>query len=215
MIRRLLLVPLLLLFSSPTWALNDAQANQVAAIATRWAQIQYQTPARLRADEFEKLAAQTNALTQAQPDAAEAWIWYGIVLSSWAGAKGGFSALGKVKQARAALQKSLEIDASALDGSAYTSLGALYDEVPGWPISFGDSHEAEKLLRKALDLNPSGIDTLYFWGDHLYRQDRFADARDALRKAKRAPPRPGRQLADEGRRKDIDALLIQVEKKLN
>jgi tetratricopeptide (TPR) repeat protein len=113
------------------------------------------------------------------------------------------------------LQKSLEIDPTALDGSGYTSLGALYDEVPGWPIGFGDSHEAEKLLRKALDLNPSGIDTLYFWGDHLYRQDRYADARDALLKAKLAPPRPGRELADAGRRKDIDALLLDVEKKLN
>lgn len=213
--RRWFLLPLLLLLGSSTWALDDAQAKQVGDIAARWAQIQYEIPAKLKADEFEKLAAQSDALTQAEPSAAEAWIWYGIVLSSWAGAKGGLGALGKAKEARAALQKSLEIDASALDGSAYTSLGALYDEVPGWPIGFGDSREAEKLLRKALDLNPSGIDTLYFWGDHLYRQDRYADARDALLKAKRAPLRPGRELADAGRHKDIDALLVDVQKKLN
>jgi len=213
--RQLFWLPLLVLLSSTTWAIDDTQTNPVADIAQRWAQIQYETPAKQKADEFEKLAAQSDALTQARPNAAEAWIWYGVVLSSWAGAKGGLGALGKAKEARAALQKSLEIDATALDGSGYTSLGALYDEVPGWPIGFGDSHEAEKLLRKALDLNPSGIDTLYFWGDHLYRQDRYADARDALLKAKQAAPRPGRELADAGRRKDIDALLIDVEKKLN
>jgi tetratricopeptide (TPR) repeat protein len=213
--RRSLFLPLLLLVSAGAWAVESAQSNPVADIAQRWAQIQYETPEKLKAEEFEKLAAQSDALTQAQSNAAEAWIWYGIVLSSWAGAKGGFGALGKAKEARVALQKSLEIDPTALDGSGYTSLGALYDEVPGWPIGFGDSHEAEKLLRKALDLNPSGIDTLYFWGDHLYRQDRYADARDTLLKAKRAAPRPGRELADAGRRKEIDALLANVEKKLN
>jgi tetratricopeptide (TPR) repeat protein len=177
--------------------------------------VQYKTPANERAAEFEALAAQSSAVTTAQPNSADAWIWYGVVLSSWAGAKGGLGALGKAKEARAALEKSLLLDAAALDGSAYTSLGALYDEVPGWPLGFGDAHEAEKLLRKALDLNPAGIDTLYFWGDHLYRQDRYAEARDVLLKAKQAPPRPGRELADEGRRGDIDALLRNVEKNLN
>jgi hypothetical protein len=47
----------------------------------------------------------------------------------------------------------------------------LYDRVPGWPIGFGDSDNAEQSLKQALPLNPTGIDSLYFWGDHLYRQN--------------------------------------------
>lgn len=69
------------------------------------------------------------------------------------------------------------------------------------------------MLRQALALNPTGIDTLYFWGDHLYRQGHYADARAALLKALQAPPRPGRELADQGRRREIDALLQQIKDK--
>lgn len=137
----------------------------------------------------------------------------GIVTSSWAGATGGLGALSKVKAARASLEKALALDPKALQGSAYTSLGALYDRVPGWPIGFGNSDKAEELLRQALQLNPEGIDSNYFWGDHLYRQGHYAQARSALQKALQAQPRPGRELADQGRRGEIDALLKTIKDK--
>ncbi len=199
----------------PAWALDEAGSQRLLSIQQRWAEVQYDTPEKQRAAEFEKLAAQAQAFTQEQPAAAEALIWNGIVLSSWAGAEGGLGALGKAKQSKALLEKALQVDPSALQGSAYTSLAALYDRVPGWPIGFGDADEAEKLLHSALQLNPNGIDSLYFWGDHLYRQGKYAEAKAALLKAKLAAPRPGRELADEGRRREIDALLKDVEHKLN
>ena len=39
---------------------------------------------------------------------------------------------------RRALEQALAIDATALEGSAFTTLGSLYYQVPGWPIGFGD-----------------------------------------------------------------------------
>lgn len=69
------------------------------------------------------------------------------------------------------------------------------------------------MLRKALRLNPEGIDSNYFWGDHLYRQGHYVEARAALQKALQAPPRPGRELADQGRRGEIDALLKTIKDK--
>jgi len=120
-----------------------------------------------------------------------------------------------VKDARTAFETALRLNPKALQGSAYTSLAALYDRVPGWPVGFDDADKAEALLKQALVLNPEGIDTLYFWGDHLYRQKRYAEARQALLKALQAPSRPGRETADAGRRQDIDALLKDVERKLN
>ena len=200
---------------SSAWALDDAGAQRLLSIQQRWAEVQYNTPEKQRAAEFEKLAAQTLAFTAEKPEAAEAWIWNGIVVSSWAGAEGGLGALGKAKQSKASLEKALQLDPAALQGSAYTSLAALYDRVPGWPIGFGDSDEAQTLLKSALALNPNGIDSLYFWGDHLYREGQYPEAKAALLKAKLAAPRPGRELADEGRRRDIDALLKDVEHKLN
>ena len=200
------------LLASP-FALAD-DGHRLAQIQQRWAEIQYRLPAAQKASAFEQLAGEARAFTQAEPQSAPALIWQGIVLSSWAGAQGGLGALGKVKEARSDLEQALKLDPTALQGSAYTSLAALYDRVPGWPIAFGDESEADRLLQQALALNPEGIDTLYFWGDHLYRQKRYAEARAALLKAQQAAPRPGRELADQGRRGEIAALLKDVDQKL-
>jgi len=203
----------LLALAPLTWALDQAGSQQLANVQQRWAQIQYQTPKDKRADAFEKLAADAATLVHQHPGSAEPLIWDGIVNSSWAGAIGGLGALGKVKSAKASLEAAMKLDPNALQGSAYTSLGTLYDQVPGWPIGFGDSGKADTLLRKALQINPDGIDSNYFWADHLYRQKRYAEATAALDKARKAPPRPGRELADQGRRGDIDALLKAIKDK--
>lgn len=200
--------------SLPAWALDEAGNQRLREVQTRWAQIQYATPEAERAKAFEALAADSAAFTREQPQAAEAWIWRGIVTSSWAGAEGGLGALGKAKQARGFLEQGLALDPQALQGSAYTSLGTLYDRVPGWPIGFGDEAKAQQLLQQALQINPRGIDPLYFWGDHLYRQGHYGEARAALQQALQAEPRPGRELADRGRRGEIETLLRAVDKEL-
>ena len=213
--KKLLACVLLGALSQSVWALDAADQQRLNSIQQSWAHIQYETPEKQRAAAFEQLAVQATHFATERPAVAEAWIWKGIVTSSWAGAEGGLGALGKAKDAKADLEKSLTLDPKALQGSAYTSLAALYDRVPGWPIGFGDSDKAEQLLKQALQLNPEGIDSLYFWGDHLYRQKRYAEARVALLKAQQAAPRPGRETADAGRRKEIAALLVDVNKKLD
>ena len=211
-----LFTALLLTALSPfTWAMDAVDQQRLNAIQTRWAHIQYNLPEEQRPQAFERLATQATAFTHDRPQAAEAWIWSGIVTSSWAGAQGGLGALSKVKAAKVDLEKALDLDPKALQGSAYTSLAALYDRVPGWPIGFGDADKAALLLKQALQLNPTGIDSLYFWGDHLYRQKRYGEARDALQKALLAAPRPGRETADTGRRKEIESVLADINKKLN
>ncbi|UFH50816.1 TRAP transporter TatT component family protein [Pseudomonas sp. KNUC1026] len=210
--KRLLLASLLAV-SPFTWALDQAGTQHLAGLQQRWAAIQYRLPKAQRADALEKLAAEATDFAHQYPGSAEPLIWEGIINSSWAGAAGGLGALSKVKTAKASLERALEMDPNALQGSAYTSLGTLYDQVPGWPIGFGDADKADALLRKALEINPNGIDSNYFWADHLYRQKRYPEATAALHKALQAPPRPGRELADQGRRADIDALLAAIKAK--
>lgn len=185
-------------------------AADIAPLQQRWAEIQYQLPEDQKADAFEALAAEAGQALAQEPDDAPLLIWRGIILSSWAGADGGLGALGKVKEAKSLFEHALQVDPQALQGSAYTSLGALYYQVPGWPIGFGDDEQAEALLKQALALNPDGIDSNYFWGDYLIDQKRYAEARAALLKAQAAAPRPERPLADQGRQAEIRARLDKI-----
>jgi len=187
-----------------------AMDEEVHALQAEWAQIKYQRPAAEQEKAFEALAQAADGVRAKYAGRAEPQIWYGIIAASYAGARGGLGALSVVKRAKKALEQALEIDAKALDGSAYTSLGSLYYQVPGWPLGFGDDDKARELLQRALALNPDGIDPNYFLGDFLYRRGEYEGARRALEKALKARPRPDRQLADEGRRKEIESLLAAM-----
>ncbi|WP_312709321.1 hypothetical protein [Stenotrophomonas sp.] len=182
----------------------------VAQVRDRWAQINYQTPKAQREAAFAALSKQAAQARQAAPRDAGALIWEGIVLSSLAGEKGGMGALSLVKQARADFEAALKLDPQALDGAAYTSLGALYYQVPGWPLGFGDDDQARRMLKKGLDIDPNGIDANYFYGDFLRDQKEWVPAQAALQKAVTAPARPGREVADAGRRREAEAKLKDV-----
>jgi len=211
---RTLIIAALGFTALPAFALSDNGQAQLQQLQTRWAEINYETPEKQREAAFATLVTQADAALASEPRAPELLIWRGIILSTQAGAKGGLGALGLVKQAKASLEQALAIDPKALAGSAYTSLGSLYYQVPGWPIGFGDDEQAEKMLKQALAINPNGLDPNYFYGDFLQRQKRYEQARAALEKALAAKDRPGRELADQGRRAEATALLQQVTGKL-
>ena len=86
--------------------------------------------------------------------------------------------------------------------------------MPGWPLGFGDKAQAETYLKKALAINPNGMDPNYLYGDFLFGQGRYRESAQALERALHATPRPNRPLADKGRTREIQALLAQVNSKL-
>jgi len=176
-----------------------------------WAHATYEVAADQRGPALDNLGKEATSLVATHPDDPALLIWQGIILSSYAGEASGFSALGAAKRARTALQKALEIDPNALDGSAYTSLGALYYKVPGWPIGFGDDKKARSYLEQALALNPDGIDPNYFMGEFLLENGDVQDAVLHLNKAMNAPDRAGREVADTGRRQEIRTLLDRIQ----
>jgi tetratricopeptide (TPR) repeat protein len=191
-------------------ALAASGDDAVVALQHDWEVVRYQTPQADRDKRFEALAAKAHAVSEANPNQAAPLIWEGIIVSSWAGEKGGLGALSLVKQAKALYEAAIRIDGSALEGSAYNSLGVLYYKVPGWPIGFGDKDKARELLQKALTLNPNGIDPNFFYGEFLVETKHPDEAVTYLEKALQAPPRPGRQIADAGRREEVRALLDKV-----
>jgi tetratricopeptide (TPR) repeat protein len=192
----------------------DPVLDQLSTLQTEWARIKYQIAdkeAQLEAiHALEEKAAQ---FTASNPSRPEPKIWEGIILSTDAGIVKGMSALPKVEKAKALFEESLRMDPKALDGSAYTSLGSLYYQVPGWPVAFGDDEKAEESLKQALSMNPGGIDPNYFYGDFLLQDGRAVEAKTYLERALAAPDRPGRELADAGRRQEIKAALAKLAEK--
>lgn len=190
---------------------EDPATAAYTALQSRWAEIKYDLPKKEQAAAFEALARSADAAVAAHPEDARILIWRGIVLSTWAGAKGGLGALPLTRRAKADFEAALAQDEAALDGSAHTSLGSLYYQVPGWPVGFGNDDKAREHLSAGLALNPDGIDSNYFWGDFLHQSGDDAAARAALNKALEASPRPGRERADAGRRDEIARLLAELD----
>ena len=188
--------------------------NALSRLQTRWAQINYQLKDKAQLAAYEELLEEADVFVQQDPNNADILIWSGIIKSSYAGAKGGLGALKYAKASKADLEKALSINADALAGSAYTSLGTLYFKVPGWPIGFGDDDKAESLLKKALTINTDGIDPNYFYGEYLRDHHKYADAVRYYEKAQHAPARPGRELADQGRQREIASALADAKKHL-
>ncbi|MDR7093599.1 hypothetical protein [Hydrogenophaga laconesensis] len=187
--------------------------DAVADLQRDWEVIRYQTAASEREKRFEALAAKAHKVSESFSGRSEPLVWEGIILSSYAGEKGGLGALGLVKQAKALYESAIQIDGNALEGSAYNSLGVLYYKVPGWPMAFGDKAKAGELLQKALSINPRGIDPNFFYGEYLVETKQPEKAVAYLEKALQAPARPGRQVADTGRREEARQLLDKIREK--
>ena len=216
-IKSMSLLALIFGFNINVYANTSAQSdfNQaLIALQHQWTQTNYTKDKKIKKNSFIALQEKSTELTTAFPKQAEAWIWHGIIQSSYAGFKGGLGALSFVDDAKDALEKALALDENALQGSAHTSLGILYLKVPGWPVSFGDDDESEKHLKTALQMNPTGIDVNYFLAQFYVEQDEFKKAKEHLVIATSAPARPNRQDADEFRQVEIHALLTQVNKEL-
>lgn len=193
---------------------NMETVSVIHPLQKEWARVKYQVVStEEKLEEIHKLEAQADQIASMYPKDAEVKIWQAIILSTDAGIVKGLSALGKVEKAKTLLEESMAIDAQALDGSAYTSLGSLYYQVPGWPISFGSNKKAEEYLKKALVINPEGIDPNFFYGDFLLQQNRYDEARVYFERALMAKDRVGRDLADAGRRQEIKAALVKLNKK--
>jgi tetratricopeptide (TPR) repeat protein len=211
------LLGLMLVFLSFSNAAFAGMNEDIVQLQKSWEKLKYQTPATSQEKGFEELLEQSKAVSAQYPDQAEPLIWQGIIEATFAGVRNGISgqlaALSLVKNAKNSFDKAIKINPDASNGSAYTSLGSLYYQVPSWPISFGDKQKAKEYLTKGLELNPDGIDSNYFYGDYLYKTGDSSKAEKVLKKALQASPREGREVADEGRKKEINDLLKKIAEK--
>ena len=197
--------------STLTTTASFAASTELQEVQTSWAECQYHTPDKeLKQQCLSEVIQKNSDYLAQQPNDPELTVWLAINKSSLAGAKGGLGALSLVKEAKSLLESVIDNAPQTLDGSAYTSLGSLYYQVPGWPLGFGSNKKAEKMLKKALEINPNGIDPNYFYADFLAQDGRKEEAKQYFNRALQAPQRPDRPLADEGRKMEIQAKLKEL-----
>ena len=191
---------------------DNAQLDEaIRGLQNDWAVIKYQEKNEdTQLAQMKQLATKAASVEAQYPNYAEPKIWHGIILSTQAGMDGGLGALDIASQAKGLLEQAIKINDKALEGSAYTSLGTLYYKAPMWPIAFGDNGKARAYLEQARAINPDGIDPNYFYGDFLVGTGHAKEAIPVLEHALQAAPRPGREVADAGRRQEINASLLKA-----
>lgn len=186
---------------------SSAEMPEVKEIQYEWARLYYLDEfLNVNYRELKALAQKANELAAAHPQNAEALVWNAIVLSTLAEKKGGLGALSLVKEAKLKLEQAEAIDPAVLGGSVYASLGSLYSKVPGWPIGFGSDEEAAKYFKKALAINPQGLDINYFFAEYLADNGEDQLALEYIDKALQAPRMAERPVADAGRREQAQKL---------
>lgn len=196
------------LLTTPAFA-QDLDPS-IKALGEAWAHVTYELPKAQQDDAYTALEAQGSSLIARYPQRAEPRVWQAIILSTHAGEHGGLGGLGMAKRARDLLQEAQKIQPDVLHGSIYTTLGSLYYQVPGWPVGFGDDDKARRFLERALQDDPDGIDSNYFYADFLHRKGDETGAVTHLQKALAAPPRPDQPIADKGRRAQVHKLLDSI-----
>lgn len=189
----------------------DPSVQTLKTLQDEWALIKYQTPDEESQEvAIDNLAKKGKEAVKHFPQSNEIKVWDAIILATKAGIHGGLDALDDAEEAKALLEQVEKVAPRTLDGSVYTSLGSLYFKVPGWPVGFGDNKKAAAYLKKAVALNPRGVDANFFYGEFLLDQGKEAEAKAALQKALKAPACPGREVADAGRKAEVEALLAKI-----
>lgn len=184
-----------------------AYDGELFSLKNRWEHTVTDMPANQRESTLRSLASEAEKIADQHPNEAEVLIWQGIVLASYARERGGLGALGTAGDARDVLERAIKIDPQGGNGSAYVTLGALYDRAPGRPLGFGNSNTAERMFQRALEIRPDGIDVNYYYAAFLKEQGNTQAAREHAQRAVDGAARDNRQATDEALRRDAQALL--------
>lgn len=195
----------------------EAAPPEVAELARSWDHVNFEIPdpaAQIAA--ADALSRQAQAVARTRPGDPGPLIWEAAALLAKADAKHDLASLGLAKQARRLLEQATADGATGSQGAfAYAVLGELYGETPGFPLGFGDRKKARAEFAKAMALAPDDIEVNVLYADFLLDQKNPQGAIDAAKRALNAPPRPGREVGDKGRRDEAAKVIAKAERELN
>jgi len=201
----------------PMSAAADEVTDAVHELEIEWAAANYKTAEDDKEALFKVLVEKSAAVTAKYSDRAEPKIWEAIIRAGYAGAMGGmsslFNAMPQMELGRDLLLEAVNIDESALNGGAYTTLGSFYYMVPGGFIGFGDEEKAEEYLKKAEQIAPENMDLNYYFGDFWMEQKKYKKAIAYFEKVLSHPVIESRPVYSVGRKAEAAEKLAAAKKK--
>ena len=150
-------------------------------------------------------------LVKQYPNRAEALVWHGM---SQAELSATSASLSLVKQARKTLEAAVAITPNAYAVDAYSTLGGMYANVPGFPLAFGDKKIARVNFEKALAINPASIGANVGYARLLLKLGENAEAIKYATAALNGTPRPGREKAVKASHGSAENIISNAKAKL-
>lgn len=201
--------------------ISIAQANtsttsniqDIAGFKQAWSSIKYPANNISKSEQIkqlEGLVAQLDQYARQKPNDAATLLWQGTLRSTLASLKGGLGALSLAKEAKQFLEKSLAVDPTVEHGYAHVILGALFQKVPGKPLGFGSKEIARHHFLTALQMDPNGLESNFFFGEYLIQMGDHASAKGYLEKAARSAVDQQFMVFEQGRRDEVQKALKQI-----
>ena len=190
--------------------------SELLLLAHDWEQVKLLVSDR---DDQEKqmasLAQRAGKIAEQYEDIPDPIVWLGIITgeqASMANDNGSpIKALELAKRARDILEKVEKTNPETMDAGAPTTLGLLYDRVPGFPIGFGDKARARHYLEEAIRDAPNGLDANFFYGDFLHKHGEQSEAATVLERALTLPGLSNRPIWDKSLRVAIRQDLSEIQ----
>jgi hypothetical protein len=141
--------------------------SELLRLAHDWEHVKLQVSDRDDQErQMENLVQRAGKIAEQYENIPDPIIWVGIITSeqaSLASDNGSpMKALKLARRARDILEKVEKTNPETMDAGAPTTLGLLYDRVPGFPIGFGDTARARHYLQEAIRSAPNGLDANFF-----------------------------------------------------
>lgn len=199
---------------------NTSLKSELLRLARDWEHVKLQV---IDHDDQERqmggLAQRAEKLAKQYENVADPMIWLGILDSEQAALANEngspLKAWGLAKRARDILEAVEKTDPVTMDAGAPTTLGLLYDQVPGFPIGFGDKIKARQYLQEAMRNAPNALDVNYFYGDFLHREGEITEAIKILEHALTLPELSNRPNWDKSLRIKIRKTLSEQQQNVD
>ena len=190
--------------------------SELLRLAHDWEHVKLQVSDR---DDQERqmasLAQRAGQIAKQYENVPDPIVWIGIITSEQASIANDngspIKALELAKRARDILEEVEKTNPETMDAGAPTTLGVLYDRVPGFPIGFGDKARARYYLQEAIRSAPNGLDANFFYGDFLYKHGEQSEAVRILERALTLPELSNRPIWDKSLRAAIQHILSEIQ----